>query len=95
MRRPYRYKARPWDLKGADTVCPYCATGCRITVQSRNGEVVRSIARNSNGFNENMLCARGRFGYDISNNADRLTTPLLKVGVRFEPVSWGQGDRGS
>ena len=90
MRRPYRYKARPWDLKSSDTVCPYCATGCRITVESRNGEVVRSIARNSNGFNENMLCARGRFGYDISNNADRLTTPLLKVGVRFEPVSWGR-----
>ena len=90
MRRPYRYKARPWDLKSSATVCPYCATGCRITVESRNGEVVRSIARNSNGFNANMLCARGRFGYDISNNADRLTTPLLKVGVRFEPISWAR-----
>ncbi|MFZ3071686.1 MAG: NADH-quinone oxidoreductase subunit NuoG [Thermodesulfobacteriota bacterium] len=88
MRRPYRYKARPWDLKSSDTVCPYCATGCRITVQSRNGEVVRSIARNSNGFNANMLCARGRFGYDITNSADRLRTPLLRGNNGFEAISW-------
>lgn len=88
MRRPYRYKARPWDLKGAKTVCPYCATGCSVTVQERGGEAVRSIATRSGGFNNIMLCARGRFGYDIINSKDRLTEPMLKKDGEFVPISW-------
>ncbi len=90
MRRPYRYRARPWDLRGSRTVCPYCATGCRMTIEERDGEVVRSIAREGEGFNDKMLCARGRFGYDILNSGgeERLTTPLIKKNGMFEPVSW-------
>ena len=88
MRLPYRYTARPWDLKSAKTICPYCATGCRMTIQERDGVVVRSIAYIGEGFNDRMLCARGRFGYDILNSRERLTTPLLKVRGGFEPISW-------
>ena len=89
MRRPFRYKARPWDLTSAKTVCPYCATGCRMTVQERDSEVVRSIAFDGQGFNGRMLCARGRFGYDYVSSPERLTTPLLKnPHGAFEPVSW-------
>ncbi len=89
MRRPYRFKARPWDLKSTKTVCPYCATGCRMTIQERDGEVVRSIAMPEDGFNGKMMCARGRFGYDFLNSKGRLTTPLIKNkdGVH-EPISW-------
>lgn len=88
MRLPYRYKARPWDLKSAETVCPYCATGCRTTIQERDGEVVRSIANKDAGFNERMMCARGRFGYDILNSDKRITTPLKRKGDGFEEISW-------
>ncbi|MBI5560826.1 MAG: NADH-quinone oxidoreductase subunit NuoG [Deltaproteobacteria bacterium] len=88
MRLPYRYKARHWDLKSAKTVCPYCATGCRMTIQERDGVVVRSIARLGSGFNGRMMCARGRFGYDFLNSKERLKTPLLKVGGVFKEVSW-------
>lgn len=88
MRRPFRYRARPWDLRGSKTVCPYCATGCRMTIQERDGEVVRSVANQEDGFNGIMLCARGRFGYDFINSAERLKRPLMKKDGTFEEVSW-------
>lgn len=88
MRLPYRYSSRPWDLKGADTVCPYCATGCRMVIEERDGTVVRARAQFGVGLNSETLCARGRFGYDMINSPDRLTTPLVKKSGRLEPVSW-------
>ncbi len=90
MRLPYRYKARPWDLKSAISVCPYCATGCKTTLQERDGEVVRSIAFKGLGFNDWLMCARGRFGYDILNSDKRLTKPLRKKGDGFEEISWSE-----
>jgi NADH-quinone oxidoreductase subunit G len=93
MRRPYRYKSRPWDLRGARTVCPYCGTGCTMTIQERDGEVVRSVAKfpyEEGGFNGIMLCARGRFGYDFINSAERLKSPLIKKNGQFEEVSWDE-----
>jgi NADH-quinone oxidoreductase subunit G len=90
MRLPYRYKSRPWDLKSAQTVCSYCATGCRMTIQERDGEVVRSIAVKDSGFNSRMMCARGRFGYDILNSEKRLTSPLKRKGDGFEEISWAE-----
>ncbi len=88
MRLPYRYKARPWDLKSAYTVCPYCGTGCRTTIQERDGEVLRSIASIGVGINSVLLCARGRFGYDIVNSTERLKDPLVRKNGKLEPVSW-------
>ncbi|MBI5598172.1 MAG: NADH-quinone oxidoreductase subunit NuoG [Deltaproteobacteria bacterium] len=88
MRLPYRYTARTWDLKGAKTVCPYCATGCAMAIEERDGTVVRAIARLGEGWNDRLLCARGRFGYDVLNSAERIKTPLLKVRGSFKPVSW-------
>lgn len=88
MRRPYRYSARPWDLTGVRTVCPYCAAGCTMNVEARDGVVLRSVARVGEGINEQMLCARGRFGYDLPNNAERLTAPLVKKNGEFVVTPW-------
>ncbi len=90
MRRPYRYKSRPWDLKGADTICPYCATGCRMVVEERDGEVLRARGQLGVGINSETLCARGRFGFDFINDAKRLTRPLIRKFGNLEPVSWDE-----
>ncbi len=88
MRLPFRYKTRPWDLKGADTICPYCATGCRMVIEERDGKVIRSRAQLGVGLNSETLCARGRFGYDFIDRKDRLVTPLLKKSGKLVPASW-------
>lgn len=90
MRLPFRYKTRPWDLNSADTICPYCATGCRMVIEERDGKVIRSRAQLGVGINSETLCARGRFGYDIIHHPDRLTTPLIKRNGKFEPATWDE-----
>ena len=89
MRRPYRYQSRPWDLKSATSICPYCATGCRITIQERDGVVVRSLSKEGTGVNNELLCARGRFGFDFVNSSERLTRPMRKCeDGTFTEISW-------
>ncbi len=88
MSRSFRYKSRPWDLKGVDTVCTYCGTGCQMTVQARNGEVLRVISQPDKGINNETLCARGRYGFSFINSHERLVTPMVKRGNILEPVTW-------
>ncbi|MEE8185149.1 MAG: NADH-quinone oxidoreductase subunit NuoG [Thermodesulfobacteriota bacterium] len=90
MRLPYRYKARPWDLKGVETVCSYCGTGCQMTVQARDGEVLRVVSKPETGINNETLCARGRFGFDFVNSPDRLRIPLIKVDGEFREATWDE-----
>ncbi|MFQ5585883.1 MAG: NADH-quinone oxidoreductase subunit NuoG [Thermodesulfobacteriota bacterium] len=90
MRLPYRYKSRPWDLTGAETVCSYCGTGCQMTVQAREGEVLRVVSNAETGVNNETLCARGRFGFDFVNHPNRLTTPLIKEEGRFREATWDE-----
>jgi len=90
MRLPFRYKTRPWNQNIADTICPYCATGCRMVIEDRDGTMSRSRAQLGVGINSETLCARGRFGYDIVHHADRLTEPMLKKDGRLQPVSWDE-----
>ena len=39
--KPYRFKARPWDLEQVESTCTYCAVGCRVAVQSARNRLVR------------------------------------------------------
>lgn len=90
MRKPYRYKARPWDLTSAKSVCNYCGTGCTINVQERDGEVLRAVAKPGEGINSDLLCSRGRFGFDFVNNEERILKPLVKKNGKLTEASWDE-----
>ena len=82
----YRFAARPFDLKMGESVCDHCASGCRIRVDVRRGEVVRHLAREESEVNEDWLCDKGRYAFRFPDR-DRLTTPLLRTPA-LEPVSF-------
>jgi NADH-quinone oxidoreductase subunit G len=86
---PYRFVARPFDLKSADTICPHCSAGCNIKLDVRRGEVVRHLARDNYDVNDSWLCDRGRFGFRFPDDPGRITTPLLRERG-LEPVSFGE-----
>ncbi len=85
---PYRFKARPWDLRQHITICPYCSNGCSVRLGVRGMEVLRARGTEFRGVNQEFLCVRGRFGYEFVNSADRLTAPLVRQGGTLQPASF-------
>jgi NADH-quinone oxidoreductase subunit G len=86
---PYRFVARPFDLRSVDTVCPHCASGCNIKLDVRRGQVVRHLARDNYDVNDAWLCDKGRYGFRFADAPDRLATPLLR-DRGLEPASFGE-----
>jgi len=87
---PYRFKARPWDLRQHITVCPYCSNGCSVRLGVRGMEILRARGTEFRGVNQEYLCVRGRFGYEFVNAGDRLSAPLVRAGESLQPASWDE-----
>ena len=90
LSRPYRFKARPWDLEQVESTCTTCAVGCRIAVQSSSNELVRYVGLDSDPVNHGWLCDKGRYGFEAVNSDERVTAPLIKKAGEFVEVSWGE-----
>ncbi|MBK7367890.1 MAG: NADH-quinone oxidoreductase subunit NuoG [Candidatus Eisenbacteria bacterium] len=87
---PYRFKARPWDLRQHITICPHCSNGCSVRLGVRGMEVLRARGTENRGVNQEFLCVRGRFGHEFVNSAERLTAPLVKQGGSLQPATWDE-----
>jgi NADH-quinone oxidoreductase subunit G len=86
----YRFKARPFDQRSAQSTCTGCSAGCSLTVQSRRGEVSRQLARTNMATNEMWSCDKGRFGFKALTDATRLVTPMVRRGDDLVDADWGQ-----
>jgi NADH-quinone oxidoreductase subunit G len=86
--KPYRFKARPWDLSEAESTCTTCASGCRTVVQSSRDQVLRYQGVDSDPVNWGWLCDRGRFSFESINSDARLEAPLVRRGDDLVPTSW-------
>lgn len=64
------------------SVCPYCAVGCQIDLEVRDGQVARVVSPwiEEPTPNTGSTCVKGRFGTDFILHRDRLTTPLIRHG---------------
>jgi NADH-quinone oxidoreductase subunit G len=86
--RPYRFRARPWDIEGAGSVCTLCPAQCNVTVTVRDERALRVLARENGEVDDGWLCDKGRFAYQSFDVDERITEPLLRDGGRLRPVSW-------
>jgi formate dehydrogenase alpha subunit len=95
-------QGRPWELRRARTVCPYCGVGCRFELLfNKEGRIV-GVEPADGPANHNKLCVKGRFGWEFIQSPDRLTRPLVRKGVlegqtgqagrdsEFVEVSWDE-----
>jgi len=78
--KPYRFKARPWDLDVAESTCTGCSVGCRIVIDASRNEVLRYVGVDSDPVNWSWLCDKGRFGFEAVGAEGRLTAPLVSDG---------------
>ncbi len=82
------YEFRPWMLKRADTICAYCGDGCRITIQTKEQDLIEVNSAHDSGRNNGDLCARGYFGYHVTTHPDRLRVPLIRRDGRLVECTW-------
>ncbi len=87
--KPYRFRARPWDLTAVESTCPHCSVGCRISVQASQNQVLRFLGVDNDATNWGWLCDKGRFGFEHIGSAERLTVPLVRdENGNFQETSW-------
>jgi NADH-quinone oxidoreductase subunit G len=60
---PYRFRARPWDVEDAGSVCTLCPAQCNVTLTVRDERVLRVLARENPEVDDGWLCDAGRFAY--------------------------------
>ena len=87
--KPYRFKARPWDLKETISTAWTDSVGSRITVQSSRNEVLRILGVDCDAVNWGWLSDKERFAFESLNSAARLASPMLRTDGRLEAVGWG------
>lgn len=85
--KPYAFTARPWELKKTESVDVLDAVGSNIRIDSRGLEVMRVLPRLNEEVNQEWISDKTRFAYD-GLKRQRLATPLLKQGSRFNPITW-------
>ncbi len=86
--RPYRFRARPWDVEGSGTVCTNCPGQCNVELTVRDERVLRVLARDHEGVDDGWLCDKGRFSYQAIHAEERIVEPLVRDGDELRPASW-------
>jgi NADH-quinone oxidoreductase subunit G len=86
--RPYRFRARPWDIEGAGTVCTLCPSQCNVELTVRDERVLRVLGRDHAGVDDGWLCDKGRFAYQAVHSEERIVEPLVRDGDELRPASW-------
>jgi formate dehydrogenase major subunit len=72
------------------TTCPYCGTGCSLSLEVENGRIVSVSGGPEPSVNQGALCSKGRFGFDFVQHCDRITTPLVRKNGELVPASWDE-----
>jgi NADH dehydrogenase/NADH:ubiquinone oxidoreductase subunit G len=85
----YRFRARPWDIEGAGSVCTLCPSQCNVEFTVRDDEkVLRVLARDHPEVDDGWLCDKGRFGYQAIHAPERLRAPMVRDGGMLREVPW-------
>jgi NADH-quinone oxidoreductase subunit G len=85
----YRFRARPWDVEEAGTVCVGCASQCNVSYTIRDDDkVLRVLARDNDEVDDGWVCDKGRFGYESFHSPERVLAPMVRDGGVLREVSW-------
>ena len=86
--KPYRFRARPWDLNMVESSSFFDPAQPRLSIHVSQNEILRLVGVDSEPVNHGWLSDKDRFGFEHVRSEHRLATPLVKRGGRFEPVEW-------
>jgi NADH-quinone oxidoreductase subunit G len=91
--RSYRFRARPWDIEDAGSVCTLCPAQCNVSLTVRDERVMRVLSRENDEVDDGWLCDHGRFAYPALARGERTgadAAPAIEV-LQVEPASSRNG----
>ncbi|MFQ5482186.1 MAG: molybdopterin-dependent oxidoreductase [Nitrospinaceae bacterium] len=70
----FRFTARSWDLKNAETTCGHCGCNCNMVLGTRVNAMKRVTSQqNANDFvDDGWICDKGRWGHDFTASRNRI-----------------------
>jgi len=68
--------------------CPLCEAICGLEFRFRDGALRAIHGDEKDPFSRGHICPKGNAILDLEVDADRLTTPMRRVGDTWEPASW-------
>jgi NADH-quinone oxidoreductase subunit G len=86
--KPFRYRARAWEMQQQPLVSPHDAFGTNIYAHVLRGKIMRIVPRENEEINETWIPDRDRFGFEGIYSAERVTQPMIRVNGALEPVDW-------
>lgn len=86
---------KPVPVKQVETksICSFCSVGCSVSVQSKGDKIYRVLPDKDSKVDKGLLCVKGRFGYDASNQKNRIIKPMVKKNGRLVETSWDEAIR--
>ncbi|XP_059059092.1 NADH-ubiquinone oxidoreductase 75 kDa subunit, mitochondrial-like [Achroia grisella] len=84
---PYMFKARPWEVRTANSIDVTDATGTNITLNYRFNRLLRVLPREHDEINQEWLSDKGRWAID-SLEMQRLVTPMYRSQECLFETEW-------
>jgi NADH-quinone oxidoreductase subunit G len=88
--KPFRYRARNWELTRHRSISPHGSLGANLIVQAKQNRVLRVLPMENESINECWLSDKDRFAYEGLNSPDRLTSAMLKRESGWIEADWTQ-----
>ncbi len=72
------------------TTCCFCACGCNLYLEVKNGKVVGVIPSRQHPIARGNLCLKGWNGFEFVHHKDRLKYPLIRKNGRLVEATWNE-----
>ena len=72
------------------TTCPYCGTGCEMSVGTNDNQLVSIKPILNAPVSRGHLCVKGRYAFDFVSANDRITEPMIRKNGEWHRVTWDE-----
>ena len=86
--KPYRYRARAWEMTQHPLVSPHDSVGANIYAHVLRGRLMRMVPRPNEDVNETWIADRDRFGFQGMYSEDRLEKPMIRENGMWQEADW-------
>lgn len=70
------------------SVCPYCGTGCEISIGTIGDKIVEVLPVQDSPVSKGHLCVKGRYSFGFVDSPDRITEPMIRENGEWKKTTW-------